>query len=348
MKNLKKVLVVFLALVAIAAFTACGSSGSGDAGSGGGDAAASVELRCGTHYNTEHANYKLLEQFAESVKEKTDGAVTITLFPSSQLGDYSTMYGDLKSGALDMAMMSIASEYDPQFEMNFIPYAAGTYEEAEKYLGPDGYFFSEYKQIHAAQNVQLLGIYAEGMIGYGFTKEPANYNDPEAKKPMKIRSPAIEVYADVTKDLGFNSTTINYSDLYSAMQTGVCDGWVGGSPQLNWTDFKDVIKYYVPYNVFMENGGLFMSDAAWKKLSEDQQAVITECAAQLVADSFAQAEANDEDCLKKLEEYGVKILPLTDEELNAFKEKVRKDVWPTLYDKFGEDRLNKIMEDVEG
>ena len=47
-------------------------------------------------------------------------------------------------------------------------------------------------------------------------------------------------------------------------------------------------------------------------------------------------------------EYGVKILPLTDEELNAFKEKVRKDVWPTLYDKFGEDRLNKIMEDVEG
>ena len=361
---MKKVLVVLFALMITVAFTACGGSDKGSSAAASGSASASAaesaasesaaaptgetfELKCGTHYNTEHANYKLLEAFAAKVEEDTGGAVTIKLFPSSQLGDYSTMYGDLKSGALDMAMISIASEYDPQFEMNFVPYAASTYEQAKEYLGPDGYFFSEYEQIHAAQNVKLLGIYEEGMIGFGFTKKPENYGDPAAKKNLKVRAPAIEVYADVTQDLGYSSTTINYSDLYTALQTGVCDGWVGGTPQLNWTDFKDVIKYYVPYNCFVENGGLFMSQKCFDSLPAEYQDVVTAAAKELVDASFEQAEANDEECLQNLKDYGIEILELSDDELAACQAQVQADVWPTLYDKFGEDRLNKIKDSIK-
>lgn len=56
-------------------------------------------------------------------------------------------------------------------------------------------------------------------------------------------------------DMGFSETTISYADLYTALQTGVVDGWTGGMPQLNYTDFKDVINHYVHYNMFAENIG---------------------------------------------------------------------------------------------
>lgn len=343
MKKFRKCLVVVLALAVAMAFTACGSGGGSSSSDSSGK---TYNLKLGTHYNTSHSNYKLLEKMVSEIKDETDGKVNIKIYPSSQLGDYSTMYGDLKSGALDMAMMSIASEYDKQFEMNFIPYAASNYKEAKAYLGPDSYFFSEYQKIHAKQKVHLFGIYAEGMIGFGFTKKPNNYQDPAVKKHLKVRAPAIEVYADVTKDLGYNSTTINYSDLYSAMQTGVCDGWIGGSPQLNYTDFKDVVKYYVPYNVFMENGGVFMSEKCYDKLPAKYQKVIDKYAKELVNKSFDQAEEKDKEYTQKLKDYGVKILPLTSAQLEACQKQVQKDVWPSLYKKFGKDRLMKIKDDI--
>lgn len=137
--------------------------------------------------------------------------------------------------------------YDSRLEMNFIPYLINGYESLESAFGQDSYFFENYTQILGDLDIKLLGMYVEGLIGLGFATMPENYNDVNAdKKGLMVRAPAIEVYNLVTEDMGFSATTIPYADLYTAMQTGVCNGWIGGTPQLNYSDFRDVIKYYVP------------------------------------------------------------------------------------------------------
>jgi TRAP-type C4-dicarboxylate transport system substrate-binding protein len=100
---MKKVLVILLSLVMIFTFAACGGdSGSGD----GGDAAGETyELRLATHYNTEHAGYAAIEKAVAAIEEQTGGAVKISVYPSSQLGDYTVTYQDLGSGAVDLALI---------------------------------------------------------------------------------------------------------------------------------------------------------------------------------------------------------------------------------------------------
>jgi len=217
----------------------------------------------------------------------------------------------------------------------------------EAAFGPESYFFQEYSKIHGELGVKLLGVYVEGLIGLGFTDMPKNYADASAKKDELVRSPAIEVYNFVTEDMGYSATTIPYSDLYSALQTGVTDGWIGGTPQLNYTDFKDVIKYYVPYNVFAENIGFFMSQEVYDGVPAEYQTMIEDAFMKEAINSYSVAEELDKEAIKGMEEYGIEIINLTDEEMEAYVKLVKEKTWPKLAKNIGEDTMNNLIKAME-
>lgn len=342
----KKFLSIILATLMCGSLLAgCGGSDNGGDTAGGEGADGEVyELRIATHYNQEHLGYAALQRIEEKLETESDGRLDVTLYPSSQLGDYTLTFQELSEGTVDMALIPIPSEYDSRLEMNFIPYMIDGYDGLEAAFGQDSYFFGKYTEIMGDLNIHLLGMYVEGMIGFGFASEPTNYNDASADKhDMMVRAPAIEVYNLVTEDMGYSATTIPYSDLYTAMQTGVCDGWVGGTPQLNYSDFRDVIKYYVPYNVFAENIGFLMSQDVYNGMPEDLQALIDETFMEESVNSFSTAKSGDEEALQKMADYGITILELTDDELAAFKATVVENTWPKLGANIGEDILEELI-----
>lgn len=341
--------IVMLLLVCVFAFTACGQEPAAQPQQSSEEPAPAVEgevyeFRLATHYNIEHAGYAALDRIVKELDEKSDGAIQITLYPSSQLGDYTLTFEELMEGTVDMALIPIPSEYDQRLEMNFIPYLVSSYDDMETAFGSDSYFFQEYTNICADLNIKLLGIYVEGLIGLGFVDYPENYADPSASKSMMIRCPAIEVYNLVTEDMGFSASTIPYADLYTSMQTGVVDGWIGGTPQLNYTDFRDVIKYYVPYNVFAENIGFFMSQDVFNEVPAEYQTMIEDAFMEEAIYSYQVSEELDADALAKMEEYGIEIIHLTDEEMAAYVEKVMETTWPKLGGNIGDDVLENLIE----
>lgn len=340
----KKFLSIILATLMCGSLLAgCGGSDNGGDTAGGGDGEV-YTLRIATHYNQEHLGYAALQRIEEKLETESDGRLDVTLYPSSQLGDYTLTFQELSEGTVDMALIPIPSEYDSRLEMNFIPYMIDGYDGLEAAFGQDSYFFGKYTEIMGDLNIHLLGMYVEGMIGFGFASEPVGYNDPSVDKhDMMVRAPAIEVYNLVTEDMGYSATTIPYSDLYTAMQTGVCDGWVGGTPQLNYSDFRDVIKYYVPYNVFAENIGFLMSQDIYDGMPEDLQALIDETFMEESVNSFTNAKTGDEEALQKMADYGITILELTDDELAAFKATVVENTWPKLGANIGEDILEELI-----
>lgn len=344
MKNMKKKICFILTMVLLtAALIGCGGSGSG------GESDKEVyQLRLATHYNFEHLGYASLERIKEELESKSDGRLEITIYPSSQLGDYTLTFQELSEGTVDLALIPIPSEYDSRLEMNFIPYLVNDYESMENAFGEDSYFFGKYSEIMSDLNIQLLGIYAEGMIGLGFSEYPEGYKDVNdtsvAKSNLLVRAPAIEVYNLVTQDMGFGATTIPYSDLYTSMQTGICDGWIGGTPQLNYSDFRDVVKYYVPYNVFVENIGYLMSQKVYNELPADLQSLISETFMAEAKHSYETAKEADEDAMQKMKDYGIEILELTDAELAAYRDHVIEVTWPKLGKNIGDDILQELIE----
>lgn len=340
------ILAACLAILLIA--SGCSKSGqTGGTGDGGSQSGSETySFRLATHYNTSHAGYAALERIAADLEGRSNGAIKVTLYPSSQLGDYTLVYEDLMKGTIEMALIPIPSQYDVRLGMNQIPYLVKDYSELEKVFGPDSYFFQVYSEVHEALDVKLLGIFVEGLVGFGFNKLPENYADPKAVKEGKIRTPPIEVVDIVTQDMGFATTSIPYADLYSALQTGVVDGWIGGTPQLNYSDFRDVIKYFVPYNVTTEGIGFFISKKVYDSLPQQYQTMIEEAFIKESLHSFTTAEELDMEAIRKMEEYGIEIVWLTDEQLEAYANHVKETTWPKLSDMIGEDVMQKLIKSL--
>ena len=307
-------------------------------------AAETFKFRLATHYNTQHPGYLALQNIVKEIDQKTNGAIKIKIYPSSQLGDYTLTYEDLMRGSVDMALIPIPSEFNTKLEMNFIPYLASSYAEMGKAFGPQSYFYKNYGTVHDKLGVKLLGICVEGLIGIVFTKLPDKYNVASAAKVSRVRAPAIEVYNLVVQDMGFSATTIPYADLYSSLQTGVCDGAIGLTPQLAYSDFRDIISHYVTYNIFVENIGFFMSKKVFEKMPANYKKIVEDAFMKEAMNSYKVAGELDGKALKDLEKYGVKIVNLSDKEMKAYVDQVKAKTWPKLSKNIGEDTLKALID----
>ena len=78
--------------------------------------------------------------------------------------------------------------------------------------------------------------------------------------------------------LGANSIAIAYSECYSSLQTGVCDGAIGLTPVSAQSSFGDLVKYWVPQKIFIDPLDYTISQATWDKLPADLQQVVRDVA----------------------------------------------------------------------
>jgi len=84
----------------------------------------------------------------------------------------------------------------------------------------------------------------------------------------------------------------------------------------------------------------------WNTLTEDDQKVVLEAAEKQVQGRWDFFLAEDEEYRQKMEEFGLNIILPTEEELEAFADAVRKDVWPELDQYMGKALVDICREHV--
>jgi TRAP-type C4-dicarboxylate transport system substrate-binding protein len=300
-----------------------------------------LRLKVASQYAKDHPATKALGEFKERVEKETDGRIKVRLFPANQLGDYTQVYEELRRGTIDMGLISVPSQFDTRLEVTYLHYLAMNYDEARKIYAEGSMLFKTMDKLHNALDVKFLGFNIEGFGGLGLTKKPTNMSDASADKGILLRVPPMAVFKDTADDQGFKTVSVPFAELYTALQTGVADGWSGGPALVNYLQFRDVIKYFVVVNNFVESTSYMMSDKIWQKLSADDQKIIQSAVSDLQAKSFDISEANDKKALDQLKEAGIEVVVLSDEELKAWADNCRNVTWPKL-----EERLSKEMLDA--
>jgi TRAP-type C4-dicarboxylate transport system substrate-binding protein len=145
--------------------------------------------------------------------------------------------------------------------------------------------------------------------------------------------------------LGYIATPIPYAEAYSAIQTGIADGQMGGPPFQGW-QFKDVNKVWIQYNDFFESWWFAVNMDVWNKLSPEDQAIMLKAAQEESEIQWARAEELDEEYRQKLtKEYGWTIVKLSQEELDAVATHVRKTVWPKMEEIVGKELMDRIYKE---
>ena len=111
---MKKLISAFLAGAMALSMAACGSSavsGTSTAASGTSTAASAAsgqtyKIKLGTTGNEEHQSTLAANFFKEKVEELTNGAVTVDVYPNSQLGSEREMAEGVKLGTLEMTIVT--------------------------------------------------------------------------------------------------------------------------------------------------------------------------------------------------------------------------------------------------
>jgi TRAP-type C4-dicarboxylate transport system substrate-binding protein len=256
------------------------------------------------------------------------------------------MYEEVMRGSLQMAQICTSGQYDKKMEINYLPYLITTYEQLPKVFSPGSYFFNKYDEIHNNLGVKLLGIYVEGFVGIGTKKPPIKIADPMVRKNELIRVPPMDIFTLAIQDMNYKTTTIPYADLFSALQTGIADGWFGGTAELNYLGFRDAIKYYIPYNVCIENTSYLINKKYFNSMPKQYQKLIEDQFLKAARNSIRECEKQDKLYLKKLTDYGIKVLDLTDEQRAVIAKHIRNVTWPKYSDMYGKEIMDGLATDL--
>lgn len=230
MKRISKTLALILALVMIFALAACGSGDTTPADTSKpaeSDDPIVYRLSLVTAINdpiTIAAN-----DFAENVKAKTEGRVTVEVYPANQLGDATAVFDEIMRGTIDMAYAPPADNYEPDIYLSFLPYLATSYEDLPAVYGKDGYLFQKTSKLYENLNIKFLGYGCVGFLGIGASKAILDANK-EIIPGSLIRTSADLLSKLTIEGMGYNVSTMAYVDVFSGLQTGIIDGWLGSTP----------------------------------------------------------------------------------------------------------------------
>ncbi|NLY19750.1 MAG: TRAP transporter substrate-binding protein DctP [Tissierellia bacterium] len=340
----KKILIVML-IVFVTIFTACSSGGNKEA-TGDVDSFKPVTLRFANQHPTDSIASQSDKEICEEIEEATDGRVKVELYTDSSLGDYINIFEELMLGSIDMAHITAVESYDAKMTGSMLPYLGSNYQELEIAYDPDNYLYKTVYESAQKLGIRTFGFYCEGFSGIGVNKDVKDANIAGANKDSIVRVPGLDNFALPTAELGFMTSTIAYADTYTAIQTGVVDGWVGGPPNLNYLYFRDVIKNYYHYMLTQEATQIMMNENTFSSLLPEDQKAITDIIQSKCKDSIRLAEEDDNKYMEMLRDIGVNIVEFTDEERAEFAKAIRENVWPQLAKATSEEFIDSIVESL--
>lgn len=309
-------------------------------------ASADMTLKLAGVVPVEHFGNKLLDQIKSDI-EAADAGLKVKIFPAGQLGSGEELFEAAARGNVDFVHSVIYAHNDPVLEINSLPYLVSTWDQAEKmYLKKNSAFNKIFAERLDGLGLKLLSNAPEGFVGVvakGVPAAPSGTGD----KDMNIRVWSSQVIKETVETMGFNATTMNWGEVFPAIQSGVVDGAICCTAQLAYSTFatSDVGKAFIPYNVIVENTTYYGSKRTWDKMSAKQQDVVQAAFDKAARDYAAWGRNNEAMYVEKLVEAGYDVVDISKSDLAQISEKVRADVWPQIAEIVGDDVLEQLKND---
>ncbi len=306
-------------------------------------ASADTRLRIAGTVPAEHFGNAVLEQMAKDIEDAGVG-LDVKYFPAGQLGSGEELLESAIRGEVQMVHATVYAQKDPRLEINSLPFMVTTKEELDAVYGdPDSEYNKILEEILTSFGIQPLGTIGEGLIGMIATERPA---DPTkiGSQGMNVRAWSSQIAKQTMEELGYNVTTLNWAEVFPAVQAGTIDGAICCTPEWAYTTFaaSGVGNTYVPYNAFIESTMIYANKRFFDGLTDEQRAVIEKESAEAAAEISALAWERSQGFMDQLKAADWEIVEFTQEERDAIKAHIEATVWPNVADVVGQDILDRL------
>ena len=284
-------------------------------------AAPAFEYKYGTNVPVTHPLSARALEAADKILKESDGRFALKVFPNNQLGGDSDMLSQVRSGALEFFSVSgVAglSTLIPAGSMYGIGFAWPDYPTVWRAMdGELGALFR--KQINSAGLFVMDRIWNSGFRQITTRSKPIV--KPEDLAGLKIRVPVSTLWTSMFSALGASPSSINLSEVYSALQTKVVDGQENPLVTIDTAKFYEVQKYCALTNHMWDGYWFIGNRKAWERLPTDLKEIVS----RNINDAALLQRTDVENLSNSLkDELQTKGLEFTDPDRSAFREALRK------------------------
>jgi len=289
-------------------------------------AQAPIELKLG-HVGEPGSLFQISsDEYAKRVNQKLAGKVKIVTYGSSQLGGDKEMIQKLKLGTIDMALPStvMTSEVD-QFGIFELPYIVK--DRAHMARIEKEVFWPSLAPLTEKKGLKVLAVWENGYRHITSNKGPVKV--PADLKGVKLRVPEGKWRVKMFQEYGANPSPMKFSELFTALQTGVMDGQENPFTQIYSAKLQEVQKYLSLSGHVYTPAYLLAGSRKYGQLPADVRKVLEDTARETQAFVYQTAERQETELLAKLKQAGMQV---NEVDKNAFIA-ASKDI----YDEFGKD-----------
>jgi TRAP-type transport system periplasmic protein len=259
------------------------------------------------------------KEMSAAIKAETNGRVDLQIFPSSQLGSDTDMLGQIRSGGVEFFTLSglILATLVRAASISGIGFAFANYETVWTALDGDlGAYIR--KEITKAGLVVMDKIWDNGFRQTTSSTKPIN--GPDDFKGFKIRVPVSPLWTSMFKAFDAAPASINFSEVYSALQTKVVEGQENPLALISTAKLYEVQKYCSLTNHMWDGFWFLANRPAWENLPEDIRAIVAKN-----INAAAVKERGDTEKLNATvrEDLAAKGLIFNQPEVTAFRDKLR-------------------------
>lgn len=320
-------IMLFMIILTLVFTTACGNGkGNGSKETGGKD---TYTLRYAHDHMPDSPFQKSAEEFKDVVEEKSEGRIKVEIYPAEQIGPGREALEALQLGSVEMINMPVAffAGFDIRYSLVDMPFLFPNEDVLWKTL--EGDIGRELLDLSLDDDMKGIAFYAEGWRQMTNNKE---IRKPEDFKGQKIRSMNAPIILSQYKAWGANPVTLDYSEIYNALQQGVVQGQENPLLSINDKKFYEVQDYLILSEHNYLSYVLYANNTWFESLPEDLQEIVFDAGVDVAKTHRVRMDEANEGYFNTIKDSGIEIIELTDEEKQNF-----RNASESVYEEFKED-----------
>ena len=260
-------------------------------------ALAQIELKFG-HVGEPGSLFALsAEEFARRANEKLGDKAKVVVFGSSQLGSDEELLQKLRLGTADFALPStVMSSVVPEFGMFEMPYLVKDREHMKRI--EEAVVWPKLAPAADAQGYTVLAVWENGFRH--ITNNVRPINTPEDLKGIKLRVPSGEWRVKMFQSYGANPTPMSFSEVFTALQTGVVDGQENPLTQIYSAKLQEVQDFLSMTGHVYTPAYVLAGKNRWEGLPEDVRQILQDTAKETQAFVYENAARLETELLEKI------------------------------------------------
>jgi TRAP-type transport system periplasmic protein len=244
------------------------------------------------------------EEFAKRANAKLGNKAKVVVYGSSQLGGDKELLQKLKLGTVDIALPStvMTSESD-LFGVFEMPYLVKDRQHMKRI--ENEVFWKSLAPTVEAKGLKVIAVWENGYRHITNSKRPIN--TPADLQGIKLRVPEGKWRVKMFQTYGANPSPMKFSEVFTALQTGVMDGQENPFTQIYSAKFQEVQKFLSLTGHVYTPAYATVGTRKWASLPADVRSALEAVAKETQGFVYEKAAKDDEDLLGKIKAAGVQV-----------------------------------------